>query len=100
MAGVSVVKIKADDDGIRLNRWFLREYPSLSLGRLQKLLRTKQIKVDGKRAEASTRLSAGQELRIPRLTSKRPSKKKIMFLKQMKNVSKIWWSTKMTTSSS
>jgi len=67
MAGVLTVKIKEDDDGIRLNRWFLREYPSLSLSRLQKLLRTKQIKVDGKRAEASTRLLAGQELRIPPL---------------------------------
>lgn len=67
MAGVLIVKIKEDDDGIRLNRWFLREYPSLSLSRLQKLLRTKQIKLDGKRAEASTRLAAGQELRIPPL---------------------------------
>lgn len=67
MAGVSTVKVKTEDDGIRLNRWFLKEYPSLSLSRLQKLLRTKQIKVDGKRAETSTRLQAGQELRIPPL---------------------------------
>ena len=75
MAGVSIVKIKADDDGIRLNRWFLREYPSLSMSALQKLLRTKQIKVDGKRAEASTRLSAGQELRIPPLDKQKSPKK-------------------------
>lgn len=67
MTGVTVVKIKKEDDGIRLNRWFLREYPALSLSRLQKLLRTKQIKVDGKRAETSTRLIAGQELRLPPL---------------------------------
>ena len=76
MAGVLTVKIKEDDDGIRLNRWFLREYPSLSLSHLQKLLRTKQIKVDGKRAETSTRLLAGQELRIPPLDEqKAPAKK-------------------------
>ena len=55
MSGVTFVKIKPEDDGIRLNRWFLKEYPSLTLGRLQKLLRTKQIKVDGKKAEANTR---------------------------------------------
>ena len=67
MSGVKIIKIKAEDDGMRLNRWFLREYPALSLGRLQKLLRTKQIKLDGKRAEASTRLIAGQELRLPPL---------------------------------
>lgn len=67
MSGVTIVKVKNEDDGIRLNRWFLREYPALSMSRLQKLLRTKQIKIDGKRAETSTRLIAGQEIRIPPL---------------------------------
>lgn len=67
MAGVEIVKVKSADDGMRLNRWFLKYYPGLSLGRLQKLLRTKQIKVDGKKAEASLRLLAGQEIRVPPL---------------------------------
>ncbi len=75
MAGVSIVKVKESDDGIRLNRWFLREYPSLSLSRLQKLLRTKQIKVDGKKAETSTRLEAGQEIRLPPLDEQKAPKK-------------------------
>ena len=75
MSGVKTIKIKSEDDGIRLNRWFLREYPSLTLGRLQKLLRTKQIKVDGKRAETSTRLSTGQELRLPPLDEQKAVKK-------------------------
>ncbi len=64
---VEYIKVKDADDGMRLNRWFLREYPSLTLSRLQKLLRTKQIKVDGKRAETSSRLLAGQEIRLPPL---------------------------------
>ena len=71
MSGVKIIKIKPEDDGMRVNRWFLREYPALSLSRLQKLLRTKQIKVERKRAETSTRLSAGQELRIPPLDNKK-----------------------------
>lgn len=75
MSGVKTVKITPEDDGIRLNRWFLREYPSLTLSRLQKLLRTKQIKVDGKRAETSTRLMSGQELRIPPLDNEKAVKK-------------------------
>lgn len=74
MSGVTFVKIKPEDDGIRLNRWFLKEYPSLTLGRLQKLLRTKQIKVDGKKAEANTRLSSGQELRLPPLDNEKAIK--------------------------
>ena len=56
MAGVKIVKIKQEDDGVRLNRWFLKYYPGLSLGRLNKLLRTKQIKVNGGRVEAATKL--------------------------------------------
>ena len=71
MSGVKLIKIKTEDDGIRLNRWFLKYYPGLSLGRLQKLLRTKQIKVEGARVEANTRLLAGQEIRVPPLDNEK-----------------------------
>ena len=64
MPGVEIKKVKAEDDGMRLNRWFMKYYPNLTLGRLQKLLRTKQIKVDGKRAETSLKLAAGSEVRV------------------------------------
>ena len=70
MPGVSLVKVKESDDGMRLNRWFLKYYPGLPLGRFQKLLRTKQIKVDGKKAEANLKLAAGQEIRVPAFRSK------------------------------
>ena len=71
MSGVEIVKVKAEDDGIRLNRWFLKYYPGLTLARLQKLLRTKQIKVNGTRAEANTRLLQGQEVRVPPLDNEK-----------------------------
>lgn len=67
MSGVELVKVKSVDDGMRLNRWFLKYYPTLTLGHLQKLLRTKQVKVDGKRAETGLKLMTGQEVRIPPL---------------------------------
>lgn len=67
MSGVELVKVRDVDDGMRLNRWFLKYYPGLSLGRFNKLLRTKQIKVDGKKAEAGLKLAAGQEVRVPPL---------------------------------
>ena len=35
---VELIKVKEADDGMRLNRWFLKYYPNLTLGRLQKLL--------------------------------------------------------------
>lgn len=74
--GVSLVRVKDQDDGMRLNRWFLKYYPNLPLSRLQKLLRTKQIKVDGKKAEVSLKLRAGWEVRIPPLDDKPQEKDK------------------------
>ena len=71
MSGVQIIKVKDADDGMRLNRWFLKYYPGLSLGRFQKLVRTKQIKVNGAKAEANTRLEAGFEVRVPPLDNEK-----------------------------
>ncbi len=57
--------VSTDESDIRLDRWFRRHYPQVTHIALQKLLRTGQIRVEGKRAEASTRLVTGQCLRIP-----------------------------------
>ena len=70
MAGVELVSVSADDGEVRLDRWFKRHYPQLTQGQLQKLLRSKQIKVDGKKAEASQHLTAGQVVRVPPLPEK------------------------------
>ncbi|MFC7473936.1 RluA family pseudouridine synthase [Dankookia sp. GCM10030260] len=59
--------VVAADTDTRLDRWFRRHFPQLTQGALQKMLRTGQIRVDGKRAEANTRLQEGQEVRIPPL---------------------------------
>ena len=71
MSGVQIIKVKVADDGMRLNRWFLKYYPGLSLGRFQKLVRTKQIKVNGAKAEANTKLEAGFEVRVPPLDNEK-----------------------------
>lgn len=67
MSGVQQITVARDDDGIRLDRWFQRHFPQLTHGRLQKLLRKKDIRVDGQRAEASQRLTPGQVVRVPPL---------------------------------
>ena len=72
MSGVQTVTVQAADADLRLDRWFKREYPSLTHGRLEKLLRTGQVRVDGKRVKASTRLAPGQALRIPPLPQEGP----------------------------
>ncbi len=65
MSGVSQ-KVVADDEAtMRLDRWFKQHYPGLAFGRLQKLLRSGQIRVDGGRVKANHRLVSGQTVRIP-----------------------------------
>ena len=62
---VTTREVVEDEAGIRLDRWFRRHYPALTQGVIQKLCRTGQVRVDGHRAEAATRLAAGQSVRIP-----------------------------------
>ncbi len=52
---------------MRLDRWFKAHYPGLAFGHLQKLLRSGQVRVDGKRARANARLTPGQQIRVPPL---------------------------------
>ena len=64
----AVARIVSDDEAdIRLDRWFRRHFPGLTQGAIQKLCRTGQVRVDGHRADAATRLAAGQSVRIPPL---------------------------------
>lgn len=67
MSGVEQRKVKPDEDGLRLDRWFARHYPALTHGRLQKLCRTGQVRVDGGRVKPSARLAGGQVIRVPPL---------------------------------
>ena len=57
--------IDADDDGIRIDRWFKRHYPNVTHVLLEKLLRKGEIRLDGKRAKAADRVAAGQAMRLP-----------------------------------
>jgi 23S rRNA pseudouridine955/2504/2580 synthase len=57
--------VTPDEAGLRLDRWFLRHFPELSHGALQKLLRTGQVRIDGKRAEGKDRIEPGQTVRLP-----------------------------------
>ena len=65
MAAVSQKTVDSDEAGMRLDRWFKSHFPGLGFGALQKLLRTGQVRIDGKRAKASQMLEAGQAVRIP-----------------------------------
>ena len=65
MSGVRTVTVAPGDADMRLDRWFKQHYPALAFGRLQKLVRTGQVRVDGKRVKTSQRLEPGQTVRVP-----------------------------------
>ncbi|MBO5998008.1 MAG: RluA family pseudouridine synthase [Alphaproteobacteria bacterium] len=65
MSEVKLALVEEKDSDARLDRWFKRYYPALSHGMLEKMLREKNIRVNGKRAKADLRLQAGDEIRVP-----------------------------------
>jgi len=78
MSGVEIRVVGEDEVDLRLDRWFGIHFPELGHGRLQKLLRTGQVRVDGRRAKAGLRLVPGAQVRVPPLgaaRTKKPSKK-------------------------
>jgi 23S rRNA pseudouridine955/2504/2580 synthase len=87
--------VSEKEGGVRLDRWVKRRMP-MTQGELEKLLRTGQIRVDGARAKANTRLEAGMSVRLPPFASKtakdsdgpwsapkKPNAKALAFLKPL-----------------
>ncbi len=65
--GVQTFEVGEDEEGMRLDRWFKRRMPTLSLSHLNKIVRTGEVRVDGARVKTATRLAAGQSVRVPPL---------------------------------
>ena len=57
--------VSAEDDGIRLDRWFKRNLPDASFNLVSRWSRTGQLRIDGKRATPGDRIEAGQVIRVP-----------------------------------
>jgi 23S rRNA pseudouridine955/2504/2580 synthase len=64
---VKSLYVAEGEDGVRLDRFFKRRWPHLNHVQLNKLFRSGQVRVDGARAKADTRLTTGQVVRIPPL---------------------------------
>ncbi|MCZ0961482.1 RluA family pseudouridine synthase [Paracoccus benzoatiresistens] len=75
MSGVQTIRVGGDEGEQRLDRWLKKRFPQLTQGAVEKMCRTGQLRVDGGRVKAATRLEAGQEVRVPPLpeaTAERP----------------------------
>lgn len=74
MSAVEIRIVANEEENIRLDRWFKRHFPWIGNSYLQRLVRTGQIRVEGKRVKASKRLVTGQRIRIPPLVEKAEGK--------------------------
>ena len=60
-----IVTVSKIDDGTRLQRWIVRNYPSMPLREFYRLCRGGQIRVNSKRVHGREVLNAGDAIRIP-----------------------------------
>jgi 23S rRNA pseudouridine955/2504/2580 synthase len=66
--------VAADEEGMRLDRWFKVHFPQVTFAYLNKLTRTGQVRVGTARSKTNTRLKSGDEIRVPPLAfDKRPA---------------------------
>ena len=67
VSGVQQLTVTANEAGQRLDRWLRRHFPHIPQGRIEKLCRKGEIRIDGGRVKAATRVKQGQAVRIPPL---------------------------------
>ena len=67
MSRVQNIEVAPDEAEQRLDRWFRRRFPHISQGRIEKMCRKGEIRIDGVRAKSSTRVGPGQTVRVPPL---------------------------------
>ena len=77
MRAIGVRKVRIDDDraGQRIDNFLRGELPGVPKGRLYRLLRRGEVRVNGGRIKAEYKLKAGDEVRIPpvRITAEGPA---------------------------
>ena len=66
-AGVQTVTVTADENDMRVDRFFEARFPGLSFSHIQRIIRKGEVRVNGKRTQPKARLAAGQAVRIPPL---------------------------------
>ena len=65
MSGVRQITVAAGEGDQRLDRWLKRQFPQLGQGRIEKMCRKGELRVDGGRAKPASRVEEGQVVRVP-----------------------------------
>jgi 23S rRNA pseudouridine955/2504/2580 synthase len=71
-AAVQTVSVTADENNMRVDRFFETRFPGLSFSHIQRIIRKGEVRVNGKRTQPKARLESGQAVRIPPLKLEAP----------------------------
>lgn len=75
MSGVSHITVTEDEADQRLDRMLRKRFPHLPQGRIEKMCRKGELRVDGGRVKPATRVAAGQTVRVPPLPAPDPERR-------------------------
>ncbi len=67
MSGVQILTVGQGEGDQRIDRWLRRRFPHLSQGRIEKMCRKGELRLDGARVKSATRIADGQQVRVPPL---------------------------------
>ncbi|WP_299649460.1 RluA family pseudouridine synthase [uncultured Jannaschia sp.] len=71
MSGVQTIAVGPGEGDQRLDRWLRRRFPNVTQGQVEKMCRKGDLRVDGGRVKANTRVTEGQMVRVPPLPEDR-----------------------------
>ena len=67
MSGVQMLMVEAGEGDQRIDRWLRRRFPHVGQGRIEKMCRKGELRLDGGRVKPATRVEEGQSVRVPPL---------------------------------
>lgn len=75
--GVRYLTVSEDRSGQRLDNFLISELGSVPRGLVYRLVRTGQVRVNGRRAKPMKKLKAGDEVRIPPVAERAPKDRRV-----------------------
>ncbi|MDG1211800.1 MAG: S4 domain-containing protein, partial [Paracoccaceae bacterium] len=71
MSGVQMIVVGHEEGQQRLDRFLRKRFPQLQQGRIEKMCRKGEVRVEGGRVKSSTRVESGQSVRVPPLPAEK-----------------------------